>query len=67
MSLGPYASFIVASYVLVTLVVISLIVWVASDYRRQFRTLRELETNGVKRRSAKSSGKISRKQPGKSK
>lgn len=67
MSLGPYASFIVASYILVALVIISLIVWVASDYRRQLRMLRELETSGVKRRSAKSSGKTSGKSPGKSK
>ena len=35
MSLGPYASFIVTSYVLVTAVVLFLIVWIALDYRRQ--------------------------------
>jgi len=57
MSLGPYASFIVTSYVLATLVVIALIVWIAIDHRRQQKTLRELEASGVKRRSAKSSSK----------
>jgi heme exporter protein D len=57
MNLGPYASFIVTSYALVTLVVIALIVWVAFDFRRQKKTLRDLEARGVKRRSVKSTGK----------
>ena len=35
MSLGPYASFIVTSYALVTTVVLLLIVWVAIDFRQQ--------------------------------
>jgi len=35
MSLGPYASFIVTSYLLVTAVVLILIAWIAIDYRRQ--------------------------------
>ena len=35
MALGPYASFIVTSYVLVAAVVLILILWVAIDYRRQ--------------------------------
>ena len=43
MSLGPYASFIVTSYLVVTAVVLMLIVWIAVDYRRQKRRLRELE------------------------
>ena len=37
MALGPYASFIVTSYALVTAVVLILIVWIATDYRRQTR------------------------------
>ena len=57
MNLGPYASFIVTSYALVTLVVVALIVWVALDFHRQKESLRDLEARGVKRRSVKSSGK----------
>jgi heme exporter protein D len=54
MSLGPYASFIVTSYVLVTAVVLFLIVWIAIDYSRQKQRLRELEASGVGRRSGRS-------------
>jgi heme exporter protein D len=53
MSLGPYASFIVTSYLLVTAVVAILIIWIATDYRRQKRRLRELEASGVVRRSGR--------------
>ena len=35
MSLGPYASFIVTSYALVTAVVLILIGWIVVDYRSQ--------------------------------
>jgi heme exporter protein D len=52
--LGPYAAFIVTSYLLVTMVVLMLIVWITVDYRRQQRHLRELEAGGVVRRSARS-------------
>ena len=54
MSLGPYASFIVTSYVLVAAVVLMLILWIAIDYRRQRQTLHELEAGGVARRSGRS-------------
>jgi heme exporter protein D len=54
MTLGPYASFIVTSYALVTLVVLMLIVWIAIDYRRQKERLRDLEASGVVRRSGRS-------------
>ena len=54
MSLGPYATFIVTSYVAVALVVALLIAWVAFDYRSQKRRLRELEESGVMRRSGRS-------------
>ena len=54
MALGPYASFIVTSYALVTAVVLILIVWIAIDYRRQQARLRELEASGVTRRSGRS-------------
>ncbi len=53
MPLGPYASFIVTSYLLVAAVVLILIVWIAIDYRRQKARLRELEASGVTRRSGR--------------
>ena len=53
MSLGPYASFIAISYVLVAAVVLILIGWIAVDYRRQKARLRELEASGVTRRSGR--------------
>jgi heme exporter protein D len=58
MSLGPYASFIVTSYVLVTAVVLILIAWIAIDYRRQKQRLRELEASGVTRRSGRGAAEI---------
>jgi heme exporter protein D len=58
MSLGPYASFIVTSYALVTAVVLLLIVWVAIDFRRQKQRLRELEQSGVSRRSGRAAADI---------
>ena len=58
MSLGPYASFIVISYALVTVVVLILIIWIAIDYRRQRARLRELEASGVTRRSGRSAAEI---------
>jgi heme exporter protein D len=54
MSLGPYASFIVTSYLLATVVVLILIAWIAIDYRRQIMRLRELDASGVVRRSGRS-------------
>jgi heme exporter protein D len=53
MSLGPYASFIVTSYLLVAAVVLILIVWIIVDYRRQQARLRELEAGGITRRSGR--------------
>ncbi|KJC43019.1 hemagglutination activity protein [Bradyrhizobium sp. LTSP885] len=58
MSLGPYASFIVTSYALVTAVVVLLIVWIIADYRRQQARLREIEASGVTRRSGRSAADI---------
>ena len=54
MSLGPYASFIMASYLLVAAVVVMLIGWIAIDYRSQKARLRELDEIGVTRRSGRS-------------
>jgi heme exporter protein D len=53
MALGPYASFIVTSYVLVAAVVLILIAWIAIDCRRQKERLRELEASGITRRSGR--------------
>jgi heme exporter protein D len=58
MSLGPYASFIVTSYALVTAVVASLVAWIIIDYRRQQARLRELEASGVVRRSGRGAAGI---------
>ena len=58
MSLGPYASFIVTSYALVTAVVLVLIAWIAIDYNRQKDRLRELEASGVVRRSSRGAADI---------
>ncbi len=58
MSLGPYTSFIVTSYLLVTAVVLILIAWIAIDYRRQKQRLRELEASGIVRRSGRSATDI---------
>jgi heme exporter protein D len=58
MPLGPYASFIVTSYLLVTVVVLILIAWIAIDYRRQKMRLRELDASGVVRRSGRSATEI---------
>ena len=54
MSLGPYAYFIVTSYLAAALVVALLIAWIAIDYRNQKRRLRELENSGMVRRSGRS-------------
>jgi heme exporter protein D len=58
MSLGPYASFIVTSYLLVTAVVLILIAWITIDYRRQKQTLQEFEAGGIVRRSGRSTTDI---------
>jgi heme exporter protein D len=53
MSLGPYATFIAASYLVVLVVVVLLIAWIAVDYRSQKRRLSQLESEGVSRRSGR--------------
>ena len=58
MALGPYAAFIATSYALVAAVVLILIVWIATDYRRQKARLRELEASGVVRRSGRNATDI---------
>jgi heme exporter protein D len=51
MDLGPHATFIIAAYMTAIVVVAALIAWVLLDHRTQKRTLGELETRGVTRRS----------------
>jgi heme exporter protein D len=51
MLLGPYALFIVTSYLATAVVVATLILWVAHEQRVQERHLRELQRNGIVRRS----------------
>jgi len=58
MSLGPYASFIVTSYLAAAIVVALLIGWIALDYRSQTQRLRELEASGVARRSGRGAADI---------
>jgi heme exporter protein D len=53
MSLGPYATFIAASYLVVLVVVVLLIAWIAIDYRSQTQRLSQLESKGVTRRSGR--------------
>jgi heme exporter protein D len=59
MALGPYASFIVTSYLAATLVVVILIAWIVLDYRSQTRRLRELDGSGIARRSGRSATELS--------
>jgi heme exporter protein D len=56
MDLGPHAAFIVIAYAAVCAIVALLVAWIATDYRRQLRTLRQLEAEGVVRRSARQDG-----------
>ncbi|OJU24686.1 MAG: heme exporter protein CcmD [Nitrobacter sp. 62-13] len=58
MTLGPYASFIVMSYVAVATVVAALVTWVIADYRRQKARLRDLEAAGAVRRSGRSAAEV---------
>jgi heme exporter protein D len=58
MSLGPYASFILTSYILVGIVLLMLIGWIAIDYWHQKERLRELEAAGIARRSGRSATEL---------
>lgn len=52
MALGVHAAFIVVAYGIALAVIVGLIAWVTLDYRRQCRTLADLERRGIVRRSA---------------
>jgi heme exporter protein D len=58
MSLGPYASFIVAAYLAATIVIAMLIGWIALDYRSQTQRLRALDQSGIARRSGRSATEL---------
>jgi heme exporter protein D len=58
MTLGPYAAFIIMSYVAVAAVVTTLVIWVIVDYRRQKTRLRDLEAAGAIRRSGRSAAEV---------
>jgi heme exporter protein D len=49
--LGPYAAFVVSAYAIAAAVVLILIGWVVTDYRRQQAQLRDIEAQGITRRS----------------
>ncbi len=51
MDLGPHATFILASYALVTLVLVGLAAWLWLDGRHQEQLIADLERRGVRRRS----------------
>ena len=53
---GNYAGFILASYGVVTAVILMLILWVTVDGRAQAKTLAELEARGIRRRSQRNAG-----------
>ncbi|MFA6266287.1 MAG: heme exporter protein CcmD [Pseudolabrys sp.] len=57
-SLGPHASFIVASYIVTAIVVIGLVAWIQRDYAVQRRILGDLEQRGIKRRSQAREDKV---------
>jgi len=52
MHLGPYAGFIVAAYSAAVVVIGALVGWIIADHRIQTRTLDDLESRGMTRRSS---------------
>jgi heme exporter protein D len=52
MNLGPYASYIWASYGMAALVIGGLLLVIVRDGRKQAAALADLEMRGIKRRSA---------------
>jgi heme exporter protein D len=56
MTLGPHFLFIIGAYGIAVLIIVMMIAWVAFDYRRQTRTIAELEARGVTRRSDRPGG-----------
>ena len=56
MELGPHAGFIVTAYAAALVIVAGLIVWVMLDRRHLARSVDELETKGITRRSERAGG-----------
>ena len=56
MDLGPYTSFILASYAIVAAGVAIAVAWLFFDGRRQRSFIEELEARGMRRRSAPPAG-----------
>jgi heme exporter protein D len=55
MNLGPYAAFIATAYAAAIVIVAGLIVWIVLDRRHLIRVIEEIETQGIARRSQRSS------------
>ena len=55
MDLGPHATFIIASYAVVTAVLAALVGWLMYDGAKQKRLLADLEARGARRRSGRTS------------
>lgn len=53
MALGPHAAFILLAYAAVGVVVLGLVFWTVADHRRQRLRLRDLEDQGITRRSVR--------------
>ncbi len=51
MDLGPHATYIIASYAVMAIVLIALVVWLVFDGANQKRLLDDLERRGARRRS----------------
>ena len=51
--LGPHAGFILAAYGVTIAIVLALVAWVLVDGRALRRQLADLETRGIRRRSAR--------------
>ena len=50
-NLGQHAGFIVIAYGAAAVILLSLVAWIVLDHRAQRRSLGELESRGVTRRS----------------
>lgn len=51
MDLGPHATFIIASYAASAFILALLIGWIVAEHRALKRTLADLESRGITRRS----------------
>ncbi len=52
MDFGPHTGFILAAYAATIAVLAGLAIWLVYDGRRHARTLAELESRGIRRRSS---------------